>query len=102
MAKSLLELAMLSRMESNGFNPEREFRFCPDRKWRFDFAFPDHKVAVECEGGVWTRGRHTRPIGFINDCEKYNKATVLGWKVFRFTTANVDDLIGILKDVLKQ
>jgi len=34
---------------------------------------------------VWTGGRHTHPSGFVKDMEKYNKATELGWKVFRCT-----------------
>lgn len=61
----------------------KEFRFHPVRKWRFDYAIPEHKIAVEVEGGVWTQGRHTRPKGFLNDIEKYNTATLMGWRVFR-------------------
>jgi hypothetical protein len=41
-------------------------------------------VAMECEGAVWTGGRHTRGSGFVADCEKYNEAARLGWFVFRF------------------
>lgn len=63
----------------------KEFRFHPDRRWRFDYALPEHKIAVEVEGGVWTGGRHTSPKGFLNDIEKYNTATLLGWRVFRTT-----------------
>lgn len=63
----------------------KEFRFHPKRKWRFDYAFPAVKLALEVEGGVWTRGRHTRPQGFLNDIEKYNTATLLGWRVLRTT-----------------
>ena len=63
----------------------KEHRFHPKRKWRFDYAFPAAKVALEVEGGVWTSGRHTRPQGFLNDIEKYNTATLLGWKVLRTT-----------------
>jgi|SRR5690625_845056 len=62
-----------------------EYRFHDTRRWRFDFAIPKHKIAIEKEGGVWTRGRHTRGKGYINDMEKYNNATALGWKVLRFT-----------------
>ena len=51
--------------------------------WRFDYAFPDFKVALEVEGGVFTGGRHTRSLGFLNDIEKYNAAAVLGWTVVR-------------------
>ena len=42
----------------------KEYLFHPTRKWRFDYAIPDHKIALEVEGGVWTGGRHTRPQGF--------------------------------------
>lgn len=67
----------------------KEFQFHPKRRWRFDYAIPDHKIALEVEGGVWTQGRHTRPQGFLGDIEKYNTATLMGWRVFRTTP---DDL----------
>lgn len=61
----------------------KEFKFHPTRKWRFDYAIPEHKIAIEVEGGVWTGGRHISPKGFLNDMEKYNSATLMGWRVFR-------------------
>jgi len=64
--------------------PEREFMFHPLRKWRFDFAWPTKKIAAEVEGGIWTNGRHNRGKGFLDDCEKYNQAALLGWIVLRF------------------
>lgn len=63
----------------------KEFKFYPERKWRFDYAIPEHKIALEVEGGVWTGGRHTSPKGFLGDIEKYNAATLMGWRVFRTT-----------------
>ena len=68
----------------------KELRFHPVRRWRFDYAIPAHKIALEVEGGVWTGGRHTRSKGFLGDIEKYNQATLLGWRVFRTTP---DDLL---------
>lgn len=65
-------------------NPISEHRFHPNRKWRIDFAFVDNKLAVEIEGGVWTKGRHTRSSGFLKDMEKYNALTELGWKLLRY------------------
>lgn len=62
-----------------------EYRFHPKRKWRFDAAWPEKMIAVEFEGGIWTGGRHTRGKGYENDCEKYNNALLLGWRVFRLT-----------------
>lgn len=69
-----------------------EFKFHPERRWRFDFAWPENKVAMEIEGGVWSRGRHTRGSGFVKDIEKYNAAASLGWRVFRFTPQQVQRL----------
>ncbi len=63
----------------------KEYLFHPTRKWRFDYAIPSHKIALEVEGGVWTGGRHTRPQGFLGDIEKYNAGTLLGWRIFRVT-----------------
>lgn len=63
----------------------KEFKFHPVRKWRFDYAIPEHKIALEVEGGVWTGGRHTSSVGFMKDMEKYNTATLMGWRVFRTT-----------------
>lgn len=65
---------------------EREYKFHPLRKWRFDFCFPEHKIAVEVEGGSYTGGRHQTTIGFEKDLIKYNAAARLGWLVFRYTT----------------
>ena len=63
----------------------REVRFYPGRKWRFDFALvrPSLWLAVEIEGGCWSKGRHTRGSGFVKDAEKYLAAFSLGWAVVR-------------------
>jgi hypothetical protein len=61
--------------------PLVEFRFHPKRKWRFDYAWPSHRVALEVEGGIWTNGRHTRGAGARADLEKYSEAAILGWRI---------------------
>lgn len=71
--------------------PERELRFAPPRRWRFDFAWPAHRLAVEIEGGTWVQGAHTRGRHFERDAEKYNAAALAGWRVLRFTTDQVAD-----------
>lgn len=68
---------------------EPEYQFALPRKWRFDFCWPDLKLAVEIEGGTWIQGRHSRGKGFEKDAEKYNTAAMLGWLVLRFTTRQV-------------
>lgn len=55
------------------------------KDWRFDIAIIDNKIAIELEGGVFTRGRHSRGLGMVNDMNKYNAATVNGWRLLRFT-----------------
>ena len=65
--------------------PEREYKFHPKRKWRLDFAWPRSMVAVEIQGGVWSKGAHTRGGGYERDCEKLNEAQALGWRVFYLT-----------------
>lgn len=64
---------------------EGEFKFHPSRKWRFDWAWKDKKVAFEYEGGIFTNGAHTRGAHYDSDCEKYSTAAILGWTVIRAT-----------------
>ena len=66
-----------------GLETKREYRFHPTREWRFDFAIPAVRVAIEVEGGVWNGGRHFRPEGYLRDMEKYNEAAACGWLVIR-------------------
>lgn len=73
------------RAGSSWPSPLQEHLFHDTRKWRFDFAWPRYRVAVEIEGGVFTQGRHTRSTGFIADCAKYNAAALHGWLVLRYT-----------------
>jgi very-short-patch-repair endonuclease len=77
-----------------------EYRFDKVRKWRFDFAYPELKIAIECEGGVWNQGRHTRGSGFVKDCDKYNSAVLQGWKVLRYTTSNIKDCINDINKLI--
>jgi very-short-patch-repair endonuclease len=71
--------------------PIREFWFAKSikRKWAADLAYPDKMILIEVEGGLYTRGRHVRAVGYENDCEKYNWAQLLGYKVYRFTPGQI-------------
>lgn len=60
------------------------------RQWRLDWAWPLQRVGMECDGGAWVRGRHTRGKGFIEDMAKSNAAVLLGWRVLRYTPEQID------------
>lgn len=98
--------------------PDVEHIFHPTRKWRFDFAWIEEKVALEVHGGVFKRtsskqsketkwlserfgiqvqgtkkeyqgGRHNQGKGFIQDREKMNEAQLLGWIVIEVTNEHI-------------
>ena len=61
--------------------PIPELRFAPPRRWRFDYAWPAKKLALEVQGGIWTAGRHSRGAAMLKEWEKLNAAAVLGWRM---------------------
>lgn len=79
-----LEAIFALQVRATGLpSPVQQHRFHPKRKWLFDFAWPEMKIAVEIDGGTAIGGRHVRPAGFRADCEKLNAAQLLGWAVYR-------------------
>lgn len=70
--------------------PQREYRFDPTRRYRIDFAYPDKKIAIEIEGGVFTRGRHVRPMGYVKDMEKYSAISKAGWILLRYLPKKIN------------
>ena len=82
-----------------------EFKFDSKRKFRFDFYCESNglKVAIELEGGVWSRGRHTRPSGFLKDMEKYNLAASKGILVFRIPSHDISHKwLNLIVETIKQ
>jgi len=94
--------------------PIPEFEFS-NRKFRFDYAFPNVKLAVEIEGGAYARTIKCHSCGqvvkvkskkgglvpfrfggghngsrFESDREKYNLAIELGWVVLRYKPQAID------------
>jgi very-short-patch-repair endonuclease len=80
---------------------DRELKFSPDRKFRFDWAVPAFKIAIEYEGGIFMeKSGHNTGTHFTKDTDKYNLAQQLGWKVLRFTVLNYKNLIQQLNQSL--
>jgi len=88
-AESIGECTFLLHCRVYNLTPEREFKFALPRKYRFDFAWPERKLAVEVEGGTWINGRHNRASSIEKDMSKYNLASRMGWVILRFSTAMV-------------
>lgn len=69
--------------------PERQFMFHPERKWRADFCWPVAKLIVEV-GGLYrsshAKGQtgHTTIGGVKRDWEKLNAAVMLGYRVLQY------------------
>ena len=85
-----LEDTLIFQLKALGApDPAREWRFHNIRKWRFDLAWPERLLAVEVEGGVYIQGRHTRGSGVEADCEKYNTAVIMGWRILRYTSKTI-------------
>lgn len=116
-AKSKLEEQLAAQLDEEEIFYEREARFHLTRRWRFDFSLPRLMIAIEVEGGTYGKpvychkcktpvrrrlksgkmimvrqgGRHNTGKGFLMDTEKYNEATILGWRVLRFASTSVRD-----------
>jgi very-short-patch-repair endonuclease len=69
--------------------PEYKFSAVIGRRHRFDLSWPRYKIAVEVDGGQYMKhgGRHSRD----SDREKHNIATLLGWRVFRYSTQKLEN-----------
>lgn len=68
-----------------------EYKFSSSRDFRFDFANPDTKVALEVQGGVWkgSFGGHTSGAGYVRDIEKSNLAVANGWRIVQCVPQDV-------------
>lgn len=82
-AKEMLMLTLVSFVPRNLI--ETEFRFHPPRRWRWDYAVPSMKLAIEYHGGIYSGGRHVRGIGFEKDREKMNTGQLDGWTILELT-----------------
>ena len=67
-------------------HPVTEYSFAKTigRRWRFDIALLEPRIAIEVDGGTWMGGRHTTGRGHQSDAEKRNAAAVMGWRVLTY------------------
>jgi hypothetical protein len=91
------EELLAKHLKELGLQFVRGFAFDPGRRWEADFRITNRllngqEILIEVEGGIWTRGRHTRGKGYEEDMRKYNRASVGGFMVLRFSTGQVKSL----------
>jgi hypothetical protein len=93
---NLNEIKLLLRLSGIEYSEEHRFS---DRKYRFDIILLpiELKIAIEYEGIFSEKSRHTNVNGYSKDCEKYNLASSLGWKVLRYTALNFTNVIADVK-----
>ncbi|WP_428067354.1 hypothetical protein [Chryseobacterium gambrini] len=91
------KLHIISVLEKSGLNFRKEFIFDDVRKFRFDWAIEELKIAIEYEGIFSETSGHTTLTGYKKDVVKYNLATKRGWKMLRYTADNYLDFENDLK-----
>lgn len=93
--KSELELELLSQIRLVGLpEPVREYRAIPERRFKWDFAWPDKNLMVEVQGDIWAGRRgeqsgHTSGVGLTRDYRKNNLAVAAGWRILYYTGAMI-------------
>ena len=79
--------------------PQRQIHFHDKRRWRFDFAFVEDKLAIEIQGGTWIKGGHNTGYGVTADYEKLRAAQRLGWRVLPYSTEDCKDMVRVVTEV---
>jgi very-short-patch-repair endonuclease len=100
-----LERALAQQIAFRGLPaPQTQYHFMPGRKYRADFAYPEHRLLIEVEGGTRGKGGHSTHTGITRDIEKGNAAMLNGWRVLRCTSEQVTDGVCVLwiEEALKQ
>lgn len=57
------------------------------RKYSIDIAFPEHKLAIECDGWEF-HGKHLK--GFKRDRQKDRSLTLNGWRILRYFASEIN------------
>jgi hypothetical protein len=86
-------MLIVSFCRANKLELKKEFQFCKGRRWKADYYIPELNVLIEYEGlGVgrnkFRAGGHQTVKGYTANCDKYNRASMLGYKLIRYTALN--------------
>lgn len=79
------QILLQKHLAELGIKTVPEFRFDPERQWRFDLASLEHRIGFECNGHF--AGKHG--VGWSSEAEKLNTAQMMGWRVLQFHNREV-------------
>lgn len=87
--------------------PRAEYLFAKPRRYRFDLAWPEPKIALEWEGGIWSKdpqakAAHAMPLAILRDMEKNNCAVLAGWRVLRFQPSQITEAAQAVRELFAQ
>ena len=88
-----VEEVMATQLHQAGLAPFlRDALFIKGRKFRADFWWPELRLALEVDGGVWLpRSGHTSGTGYTSDRERDVEALLQGIVTVRYTSDQVRD-----------
>lgn len=86
--ESTIESKFKVQLKAYQIDFEQEVKLIPGRRFSFDFVLKNAPIAIEIQGGTWSRGKsgHNSGAGIKRDCEKSNLAQMHGYIIFKFTS----------------
>ena len=95
MSQSQLEAQLDWMIKGYGLpEPIKQYRLpeLPERKFAWDFAWPEHRLLLDVQGGTWMpKGGHNTGGAIERDCEKMVLGTLNGYRVMFVTALQVKD-----------
>ena len=91
--------------KENGIpEPTYEYKFHSVRRWKMDIAWPEQKVFLEVQGGIFVNGRHSRGAAMLKEWDKVNAASCMGWRILYCQPKDVCtiDMVDVIKTALNQ
>ena len=105
MSKTSLHYALLEFCQCNKLTLIQEFRFDRSELWKSDYFIAELNCLIEYEGLGGTHkqgiGGHQTKKGYTSNCKKYNKASLMGFKLLRYTALNTNQCVNDLEILLK-
>jgi very-short-patch-repair endonuclease len=93
-----LERALATQIKQHGLPEPKEQFMLPEsaRKYRWDFAWPQYRLVVEVNGGIWVPSEHSTGTGIKRDYDKNNEGELCGYSQLTFDSGAIDDGSAVL------